>query len=397
MPIQCPHGTSLAGGAYPAGQAHWWILSDYEREKTSELPKFWPFRAWDSMISGDKAWWCENARGLPQGPTWQLRLPTSDGRLGGWIKGNFDENGKPDGTWNWGWNLAHPKQLAFQGVYHHGERVGEWSFYAPAGRHERLSAKGSFKRDRFHGTWVMQDDDKRIEARYVYGIPHGNWHEVFADGSEIRGRYFNGTKNYEWAFLAPDPESGKEQIIKQEAWKYDTFVTSWDPRVDPNPIPGLDLPGDPLGPDAEGMCKVHATCASNMYLSLMLAGLYLDEDQAYNYPFLVDFADPQARQPDRDRMVLVDSYKIVHMDVAEDETHGSATVAIKTRCEVGGPGTPIEPMPGTETVKFDLRDENGVWKLVRPLPTVYTRFGAYLEKMSRENPSYSQQVRQICG
>jgi len=392
-PLACPRGTSPTGGPAPEGAAAWWTLSS-SRDEVAGLAEAWPFPAWDAMGPGDEARWCASGDGPPAGPTRQVRAPR-EGGVGGTVHGSFDRMGRPDGEWTATWAPADrwaDGVLAFEGTYDHGLRSGVWAFQSTGGIEQ---ARGAFERGRPHGTWTVRRPGSRLEVRYVYGVLHGTWHETFDDGREVRGHYFDGTKNYEWEFLEPDPSGGPTRLT-QEAWKYDTFVARWTPGHDADPRPGLDVPYTPIGPAGEGMCEVHARCASNAYLTVMLTGAAADPDLLWKNPILVDFADPSARPADASRVVIVDDYTLGEVRVDAAGTAGEAEVILPTLCTAGGPSDPVEPRRETVRRTLRWRWEQEVWKLVEPLPEVYVRLDAFLAKARERDPAWAAKVLAVC-
>ncbi|MBN1336843.1 MAG: hypothetical protein JXB39_12875 [Deltaproteobacteria bacterium] len=394
LALSCPEGTRTTGGSAPEGAAAWWTLSA-SPDEVEGLAEAWPFPAWGAMGANDRARWCAAPGEPPSGPTLQIRAPREAGH-GGLVQGAFDDLGRPDGEWTATWRTedrSGEDVLAFQGAYDHGLRSGVWSFRDVQGVEV---ARGAFERGRPHGMWTIRKPGSRLEVRYIYGTLHGTWHETFEDGREIRGHYFDGTRNYEWEFLAPDPVTQKPSLVSEEAWKYDTFVARWVPGRDADPRPGLDLPFTPIGPEGEGMCEVHARCASNAYLTVMLTGAAADPDALWLNPVLVDYSDPNARPADASRVYLVDDYSLGEVRTDDAGTSGEAEILLPTLCIAGGPEDPV--VPHRETIRRTLqwRWEHDVWRVVEPLPEVYVRFDAFFAKARERDPAWAERVRTVC-
>ena len=382
--LQCEAGGDPVGGALPDGLGGWMALGAGVAE-VGGLRQAWRFPGWRPMEEGDEAWWCAGG-----GSSWQARRGQDGSRA--WSRGALDAEGLPHGDWRGGWDLAEPARVAFKGQYDHGQPSGGWSFVGPQGQ---AVGRGAFERGRPHGDWVVETDEHRVEARYVYGTLHGGWRETSAGGREVRGHYFNGTRNYEWDYLAPGAD-GRPEVVKRQAWKYDTFVVEWDPRVAPNPLPDQPLPDAHLGPDAEGMCRVHARCASNMYLTLLTTGHSLDPEAIFNVPFMVDLVEADAALPADEQVVLVNSFELDKVTLSGDEHYANVEATFQTLCATRGPGTPVVVLPASQGVTFDLRDEFGVWRLVRPLPHHYVRFDIYTDRIKPTHPAYARQLWDTC-
>lgn len=365
-PVTCPSSTP-AGGAWPQGADGWWTLDDPGVEGLDEV---WPFRAHQPMAEGDEAWWCEGG-----GETWQRRGAAGE------VRGELDAELRPQGAWTATWENTGATALV--GHYAHGVPVGAWVFSDPSGKE---IASGSFELGRPHGVWRVVDGQRTVEARYVYGILHGTWVETRADGTRVEGHYFDGRRNYEWDFLTADGE-----LDHQEAWKYGTFVAGWG-ADEANPLPGKQLPGDKLGPQAEGICKVHATCATNAFLTVMLTGHAMSAEEALEVPVLVDFADASAPPEAYERVLLVDEYEILEVEAGIGATEATATVRFDARCVITPEGE-LVPVPADEIARIDLQDRDGVWKLATPLSTLYVRLDKWIER----HPERTDEAMETCG
>ncbi len=393
-PLDCPEGTRPVGGTAPEGAAAWWTISP-SSDEVAGLTEAWAFPAWDAMGDGDRARWCASAAGPPVGPTVQVRAGP-DGGPGGIVRGTFDPLGRPDGEWSATWTEAGgagDTAPALQGTYDHGWRSGVWVFQSPRGVEV---ARGAFERGRPHGLWTIRKPASRLEVRYVYGVLHGTWHETFDDGREVKGHYFDGTKNYEWEFLEPDSSTRTLRLVSEEAWKYDTFVARWAPGRDADPRPNLDVPFTAIGPQGEGMCEVHARCASNAYLTVMLTGAAADPERLWQNPVLVDYADPRARPPDATRVVIVDDYSLGEVRVDAAGTSGEAEIVLPTLCTAGGPADPVERRRETVRRTLRWRYEHDVWRVVEPLPEVYVRLDAFLAQARARDPAWAERILATC-
>jgi len=334
--------------------------------------------------------WCAADDGVPRGPTLQDRAPDADGTHAAVVRGSYDEKGRPHGEWTGDWMSPLPPVDAFRGVYDHGERSGTWTFTDGDG----TVAQGAFDQGWPHGIWTVTSPERTTQVRYFHGTAHGTYLEKEASGRETRGHFFDGTRNYEWDILEPDPVTKEPVIVKEEAYKYDTFVVAWDPRAQVNPIPHIPLPGgEALGPNAEGMCKVHATCATNAFFTALLAGGLLDPEKTRTLPILTDYADGTPL-PSDERVVVVDSYHIDDMR-SLDEDHAHGVLTLRTLCVVSP--NDIETRRGEETIQIDLAYADDVWKLAHPLDHPYVRLDAFLKHLKKTDPPRAALVFDACN
>lgn len=391
--VACPQGTHQVRSPGPEAPA-WWTLSA-DAQEVMGLQEAWRFPAWHSPTAADAVTWCSTADGRPRGPFRQEVAPGDD-RVTGWVEGRFNEDGALDGPLTGGWDPSRPEARALEGAYAAGKRVGTWTFTNPPGSPVLVAATGAFEEGWPHGPWAVKSSERSLELRYVHGTAHGGYTEKNASGKEIRGHLFNGARNYEWDIFEPDPSTGAQVLVKEEAWKYGTFVVAWDPRAQANPIPGIPIPNADLGPNAEGMCKVHATCASNAFFTALLAGGTLDEARLRSLPILTDYGQGIVRPAPDARHVVVNSYHIDDMQ-APDDTHARGTVTFETLCVVGGPQDPIEPLRGSQTLSYDLVYADDVWKLARPLPQSFVRLDVLLKHLKAKDPTFAEAVFQACN
>lgn len=392
--LQCPPGTRVLGGPAPSKGPPWWSLSDDSME-VEGLSEAWPFPAWAPMKSGDASFGCISETGSFQGPLVQVHTSV-DGTPGAWVRANLDDQGRLTGAIMGGWDRRRPEVVAFEGGYHEGLRAGNWKFYTDKADSSAPVAEGRFERGEPHGRWIIRSPLRAIDARYVYGHRHGQWHEQYTDGREVDGHYFNGTRNYEWEIYQRDPRSGSLLDWSREAWKYDTFVARWNPDSEKNPLPTKDVPYTRLGPNAEGICEVHARCASNAYFTALLAGHALDADEVYETAILVDYANTSALPPVSPLLVLVNGYTIEEVKTSEDEHSATSRVRFEQWCRASGPGQPIVPLPRSDTQIFQLRDEDGTWKFVDPPTQSYVRFDVYYRQMLKKDPIYAAALKESC-
>lgn len=289
-------------------------------------------------------------------------------------------DGAPDGPWTATWAGG---REAMEGTYAAGEPVGEWIFVAVDGA---IVAQGSLLDGQPHGPWTVPTESGTAECRFVHGILHGAWEETRTDGTVVRGHYFNGAKNYEWEVLAPG-EADELVLVGQEAWKYGTFVARWDPRTEPCPLPDRQLPAT-LGPNGEGLPRVHATCATNALLTVSLTGAGLDDPRSV--PVLVDVAEGDFQEPER--TVLVDGYHIDDVALI-DPTHARARVRVDARCAViGGQVLPDEP----REVVVDWVWEDAIWKLAAALEERYVRVDVWMDHVAATDPDLAAATAAGC-
>ena len=78
-------------------------------------------------------------------------------------------------------------------------------------------------------------------------------------------------------------------------------------------------------------------------------------------------------------------------------TPGCALVAfdLDSRVDLTNDG-PIELIPGTVETTLALREEQGVWKLERPLPDLYVRLDVFLDHLEDTDPDWRQRVWTEC-
>ncbi|MBN2798425.1 MAG: hypothetical protein JXX28_04695 [Deltaproteobacteria bacterium] len=277
----------------------------------------------------------------------------------------------PEGAWTATWpDGATAASLYYQG----GALTGEARFYKEDGA---LLAEGTYSEGAADGRWAAHPRGGLTRARFVRGIRHGGWEQRTADGQGVRGHYFNGTKNYEWDFT--EQIDGSEVTVLHRAWKLDTFVAEWDPRAQPNPLSGRQLPGH-IGPQGEGLMKVHATCATNAIMTLSLTGHALDLASMRATPALSDWAS-DATQTEAPPLLLVRDY---HIDAVEltGEHRAVAHLTLDVACAAGDLGALVAPAQERQALTLPLRWQDEVWKLEAPLPLRAVRPEVYLAAAS---------------
>jgi hypothetical protein len=231
--LDCPSGTSRAGGPFPAAADRWLIPPDCRLpadlaeaiDATHADAELWyPIYA-HPMRAGDAHWFCARPDGTPHGPYvavagetvsngdawWVVEVTFDDGRPDGRLHGYRQEieapstrvtevegtyaRGVPHGPWTWG---SHAYDMsAFcpcagaSGEYEDGVRKGPWELEGVDGRGSIVYADGLPE-----GPAVLRGHMSSAEGVLRAGKRHGQWTErvqgdervvEYADGEAVSG------------------------------------------------------------------------------------------------------------------------------------------------------------------------------------------------------------------
>lgn len=356
----CPAGTTRELGGHPfVGEG--WTLSR-ESAEVSWLEDAWPFPAFRALGEGDTFTACIGADGRREGPFQQARGVTRV--VGQWA------GGLREGVWKGEWKRG--GALAFEGRYERGNRVGEWRFNGADGL---PVASGGYVQDLPWGRWTFLARGGRVDADFVSGKVHGAFSQVQADGTEINGAHFDGSRFGRWVERSSEGH---------------TSSTWW-------------LDGAQMADGGTEPGRREVELVVRAWLNGGLGGGWIDAAEARKHPVLLANADPslalRVRQEglplaDGD-LSLVGEWSIVGLQVGEKTA--SVQTRVEVHCAIDAQGRPYASRESRD-LPLALALVDGVWMLDgAPLAHALVYRSYYLSHLTWQGDGRYRQVLKECG